>query len=241
MKRSIVAVLVLALLCVISPIDGAAKALEGGGYTYGGGGPCFFFSRPDFGVINEETGAMGIGALGKNFIMYGGGGWGVVKKNWKIGGMGAGGSISARGKSQGYSRKAEFSLGFGGPTLEYACFPFGLFEIDFGLLIAWGTMSIGLTQNAGDGTWDDIWRNYQVTDGEADHLYTTMERDFFALYPWTGFRVKIFEWLGVGAKAGYFYPTSDAADWEVGGREVLNAPKVTLRHWIYQLSIIFGN
>ena len=185
MKKTVVVLTIAAaMLCF-----GSAVARPG--FSGGGGGPTFTYMTPDLADINVMVAQMGPNIkLDEGFFLYGGKGYGHVNRNIRIGGMGAGGMITTSelvpgaGGAPDLAKEVEFSMGFGGVTLEYVMeLPFDV-QLFAGGLIGWGGISVRVSQYENALSWNGIWEDYGIGSiGDSNDLSLTMDNEFFTLSP----------------------------------------------------------
>ena len=152
----------LLLVCVsLFMFAGIADARPG--FSGGGGGFVIVYQQPDLKDINNQILQMGIPELDEGFFLYGGQGYGYVNRNFRIGGMGAGGAIATSALVPGFggapdlAKEVEFMIGYGGVTLEYVYdTPIGL-QLFGGGMIGWGGISLRVSQYENALSWSGIW------------------------------------------------------------------------------------
>jgi len=239
LKKLVVLLTVAAtLLCV-----GSAFARPG--FSGGGGGPVFVYMTPDLGPINNMIAQMSPNMkLDDGFFLYGGKGYGYINRNIRIGGMGAGGSLTTSALVTGtpnLAKEVQFDMGYGGVTLEYVAeLPFDL-QLFAGGMIGWGGISMRISQYENALTWNGIWDNYGIGyTGDSYDLNITMDNQFFALTPWVGGFYKILPWMGVSGKAGYFYAKCATGNWKTLGSNIYGGPDIDLSNVFYEFAIVFG-
>lgn len=217
------------------------------GFSGGGGGVSFVRIQPDLGPLNLQIVQMGIPELEEGMFLYGGHGYGYVNRNFRIGGMGAGGMMTTSGYIPGaggapsLAKEVEFDIGYGGVTLEY-CYntPIGI-QVFAGGLIGWGGISVTVSQFENSLSWNGIWEDYHTGyTGNSFDQVMTMNNSLFVLNPWVGAFYKVLPWMGVAGKAGYFYSTAPNGDWKALDSEIYGAPEIDLSNVSFEVNITFG-
>jgi len=241
MRKTVVLILGMVLLI------GVGSALARSGFSGGGGGPVIGYQTPDLGVLNTQLTAMGLKEFDNGVFFYGGKGYGHIKRNIRIGGMGAAGAITSSALVPGFggapnlAKEVEFSMGYGGVTLEYVYdTPFGM-QIFTGGLIGWGGVSLRISQHLNALSWTGIWDDYHTGyTGDSYDLSITMDNSLFILSPWVGAFYKVLPWMGFSGQAGYFYTRAAKENWEVVGSSVYGAPDLDLKNVCFEFAIVFG-
>ncbi len=130
-----------------------------GGLVGGGGGviPTWFLLNTN--EINISLANAKMPQLSTSgFFLMGGGGYaypGLIK-NFRIGGVGAGGDMEESNTENGMYKSTKLSVSYGGVTLEYVI-PIGDLHIALGGVIGWGSMTLTLFQTPNNSkSWDDI-------------------------------------------------------------------------------------
>ncbi|NQS97168.1 MAG: hypothetical protein HQ591_01820 [candidate division Zixibacteria bacterium] len=251
MKQLLVTILVVVLIFTVF----TGTSLAGGGFKGGGGGPLFAYLAPDLGDLNDQIVLMGIPELDDGFWTFGGKGFGFVGKNFRIGGLGAGGVMTTSGfvpgtivgldTIPGLVKEVEFAMGYGGVTLEYVMNTPLDVQLTAGGLIGWGGISVRISEYESSLYWSGeekgIWNNYyEDYTGDSYNLTITAENSIFILSPWIGANYKILPWMGFSGKAGYFFSKAGSGNWEVAGSKVYAAPEIELSNVYYEFAIIFG-
>ena len=243
MKKLFIAFLAFILVFIVY----AGDSLAGGGFKGGGGGLLFAYLAPDLGDLNDQIALMGIPELDDGFWTFGGKGFGLVGKKFRIGGLGAGGVLTTSGFVPGMDdipglvKEVEFSMGYGGVTLEYVMNTPLDVQLTAGGLIGWGGISVRMSEYESSLSWNGLWENYyEGYTGDSYNQTVTADNSLFVLSPWIGADYKILAWMGFSGKAGYFFSKAGSGDWEVAGSKVYAAPEIDLSNVYYEFAIIFG-
>lgn len=223
----------------------------GSGFRAGGGGVIFSWNSPDLGPLNREIENMGINDLDEGFFTFGGRGFGYVSRNIRIGGLGAGGNTSVSGLVPEHTvenitipelvKEVDFSMGYGGVTLEYTRdLPFDI-QLFAGGMLGWGGVSVRISQYEKSLSWGGIWGDYQQGyTGDSYDLTVTAINSIFILNPWVGVEYKVLPWMGFYGKVGYFYAIAKSGNWKVIDSKLFGAPELDLNNFNLEFAIIFG-
>ncbi len=242
MKKSLVLIILAAV--IFSGNDAVARQ----GFQGGGGGFILGYMQANLDEINNQILSMGIPKFDDGFFLYGGRGFGFVNDHIRIGGMGMGGRMITSGFVPGngsntpdLAKEVEFSMGYGGVTLEYVYdAPYGI-QVFTGGLIGWGGLSVRIAQYESALNWNGIWDNYGVNyTGDSYDLSIMLDNCLFILNPWIGAFYNILPWMGVSGQVGYFYSTASSGNWDVAGSKVLGGPDLDLSNLNFEFSILFG-
>ncbi|MCF7885461.1 MAG: hypothetical protein K9M80_03115, partial [Candidatus Marinimicrobia bacterium] len=117
-------------------------------YFQGGAGGFETIYLPlDLNKIDVKLNNIRLPELPNNVYLTGGGGWGNVGNNVRIGGFGYGGSIPAiSSKNQEITREFDMEISFGGLTVEKAFHPFSFGEITMGFVVGGGAIKLELNR-----------------------------------------------------------------------------------------------
>jgi hypothetical protein len=205
----------------------------------GGGGPMWFRFSPDLNKLNLKVSDIGLKKLNSSISLWGGGGWGFVSDNFRIGGLGAGGSVTSKGIVDSVSKEVNLSIGFGGVTGEYVLRPINRVELSLGALLGWGGVTIKLSKNKGPISWDGIWGDYKQPVGSVN-TSSSLKNSFFGFMPWIGVKYSILEWMGIGANIGYFQCWMDKNKWKTDKLDLHDVPDIDLSDLAIRLDLTFG-
>ncbi len=219
--------------------SGRRKKRKSGFFRGGAGGwDYYLFPEMNLSSLNTELTAIGLDALPTSLEMMGGGGWVFMGKNIRIGGFGAGGSLSSNDKNaQDIAQDINFRLNLSGFLIEKVFHPFSKTEIYLGTTLGSGKASLKITQQKGKPDWDEIWQGLNTTDTD-EYYQLKMKSRFFTAMPALGFRYNILRWIGIGANVGYLY--GEAKDWSTSGDNVNAAPEMDLSNVFYRFNLYFG-
>ena len=225
--------------------DDWGKKHKGGFFKGGGGGWDWYYLPLNVDVLNTQLATIGLPAFADRMILSGGGGWGFIGKGIRVGGLGAGGSVSSFGTPIGGDDSqvdVTLSLSYGGFLIERVFHPFNNSEIYMGATLGGGSTSMKFSKSSGKIEWGDIWNDgYSGADSLKfnDHQ-SEMSSNFFWAMPNIGFRYNIFRWFVVGANVGYFYQRTDEQRWKMENKVVVDVPKIDFSGVIYRVNFYFG-
>jgi len=207
-----------------------------GGIFGGGGGivPTWYFVNTK--GLNEELTRLGFPVLKENgMFLMGGHGYAyiIIIPNFRIGGIGAGGSIESTQSLGEIYRAAKFSTSFGGVTLEYVI-PFGRFHIAFGGMLGGGSNELALTRTSSETRdWND------VTFGGKYPLYQVYSNSFFSYQPSLTIEFDVSPFIVVSANTGYYGSSGRA--WKLDDHfEIQNVPDFKLSGTFLRLGLTVG-
>ncbi len=209
---------------------------------YGGGGPMALLIDYNLG-LNEILEANDFKGVTAPIVLYGGYGMGNVGNGIFVGGGGVGTQIiqqmpytNSDTGVQGYKRY-QIDFGFGGATLVKK---FPLFSekilMDFGLLLGGGSIKLNIAATDGKYAWNSV-----VQDLNSNVLQ--IEKNFLVYRPSAGVMVRINNWLGVSASAGYLGTYSPDSKWKESNFDftvVGDSPK-SIGNVSYTVGLWFGH
>jgi hypothetical protein len=200
----------------------------------------------DLAPVNEFITAGGGAPFGdKGVWMLGGGGsiYIMVLKNFRIGGMGMGGSVSSSSLDlYGVRRDADLSLSFGGVTIEYVVPITEKLDFAVGATVGGGGMHLRLQQMTGrTNTWTeerDLFGTWPPSG--VPNITRTLDGSFFVLAPAAHIEYAILGWLGVRASLSHTFMMFPS--WQVDSSyDLLNVPsKVKGNGLLFSLGIMVG-
>src|SRR6056297_1826215 len=135
--KKIISIFALIVLTVISlPAEGRFFGGGAGGYE----AICLPL---DLKKIDTKLNEIGLSTLDDYIYLQGGGGWGNVGNNIRIGGYGYGGSIPAINvKNDQMAREFDLNIDLGGMAIEKAFQPFMNSEINLRCIVGAGTINL---------------------------------------------------------------------------------------------------
>lgn len=209
---------------------------------YGGGGPMAMIIDYDLG-LSSILEANDFKGLDSPLVVYGGFGMGNVGKGLFIGGMGARTQLIQQtpiidpvtNAVQGYKRY-QLDFGFGGVTVTKK---FALLServiLDFGLLLGGGQIKLSMATTDGVYTWNSV-----VQDMNSNAFQ--FEKNFFVYRPSAGVLIRVKNWFGVMASAGYLGTYSPNNEWKESNFDFTvsgDTPK-NIGHPSYTIGVWFG-
>ena len=176
---------------------------------YGGGGPEVILLEADLAGINNILKVNGFDDLTDTYLpLFGGYGMGNVGNGWFIGGAGYGYEKIQKISIDGGTRRYEFSVGFGGMTVNKKIALMKNIVVDLGLLVGGGEASLELRQTDGDYSWNDNF------DDNLNYYSLKYRKHFFAYRPSAGVLVRVLPWMGVHGSVGFLGSYSFNDDWK---------------------------
>ncbi len=226
--------------------DGKEKKKLSVGFGGGSWIPVWYAAKDEFEDINYVLNEYGFNGLDKKGIfMNGGGGKGNVGKGWFLGGMGAGYSID---RKKGYTteagedvtRRMYYSNGYGGVTLDKRFAISKKIITSLGFMLGWGGHTLEVSQT--DGNYD--WTSLNDDMDESTNNFIEMERSYIMFQPKAMLMVRIIDWLGIRAEAGYFLSHSFTSGWESvsceDNFEITNSPDTSYDGYTISIGPWFG-
>lgn len=206
MKNSIKILLIILLFspfakAQIKGLGWAAKFGAAGGFT-----PIVLY--PDFSQLNSHISGIGFPELtSKAVYAPGGSGYFYIMslKNFRIGGMGFGGSTEDSKKVNNFNFESNYKISGGGLTLEYTLPFIKKVGVSLGLILGVGSMEINLYKNNGGVDWNAL-----VND---DNKHLKMYTNYYILIPTLNIDIPVNRFLALRAGAGY--QTSFSYDWKI--------------------------
>ena len=177
----------------------------------GGFNPIFVLPNVD--PINQMLPNFGVDELSTSGMMaYGGSGYIYILliDNVRLGGMGLGLTQTRDGIVNGINRQVDYSMGFGGFTVEYTLPFIKTPAVSIGAIIGAGSLEIDIYQNKNSGNWDDAWNNFE---GDADTKMLSMHNSFFTFTPTLNIDYPVTRYLAFRIGAGYIL--TFAGDWKL--------------------------
>jgi hypothetical protein len=140
-------------------------------------------------------------------LLLGGQGYGyiMIVRNLRIGGMGAGGSLTSKSIDTltNTRRNVELSVGFGGVTIEYTIPIVPRLDATIGVLLGSGSTNIRLTRNSNPNKiWDDVWDNFG-TDKKIEDYTQNLSGSFFIFQPQLNLEYAVWRWFAIRVGVGY--------------------------------------
>ncbi len=157
----------------------------------------------------------GVPHFADEMFLVGGRGYGVIGGCLRIGGLGGGMGQTNKVETAGGEKSVEFSIGFGGLTLEYFR-SFGRFEFSVGALLGGGGVSIK-----------------RYINSELIEPLGEESAAFFAGEPFITAKYKILDWFGIEANAGYLMA-------RVSSDSLRNVTDSDFSGFIFSLAPTFG-
>ncbi len=181
---------------------------------------------PDFAGINSTVNNFGIGNFEGPLVTWGGGGYAYIMliDNFRIGGIGFGGSQSKDVVSNGFRKEVNYFTGGGGLTLEYT-FPFiKNIAVSVGAIVGGGKVEIEFYKNKGEFTWDNIWKDFENNSSTNRNVYHKLTNNYFALAPTFNVDIPFSRFLAFRIGAGYRF--SVGGKWTADNEQIIqNVPE----------------
>ncbi len=225
---------------------GRYKKRKRGYFRAGGGGWDYMVFPINVAEINKNlSSVIGITNFEENMMMHGGGGWAILGKNFRIGGLGVTGYLSSSGMGNNLGKDVDLTYNFAGFLVEKLFHPINKSEISIGAVIGGGDMILNITQENNQPKWSEIWNGFDKTkDSSIPHNFydyqVEMSNSFFSVYPSIGVRYNILRWCGIGAKIGYMYGNVNGNNWKLNNSKIANVPDMDISNYCFGFSLYFG-
>ncbi len=221
---------------------------------YGGGGFTPMLVQDSFNDVGELMKELGLSKTpfqADGIILLGGSGQGYIGNGWFLGGFGNGGglarTVSIPDGAKTIERKIDFSMGFGGLTIEKRLAPFSFATIGTGVGIGGGGISLGVTQKDGQFSWDSLGTELLNTKTTS----VNFSKKYAIVHPRVNIMLKLTSWMRLKAEYGYLYGYSFTDGWnttlgDVGvdvkkdTYELVNSPTTKLNAPSISLGLWFG-
>jgi len=176
----------------------------------GGFSPVYMF--PDLGELNKFMPGFGVPEFSNGMFGFGGGGYAYIMflENVRIGGVGFGGSMHKDAYTGGLYKEAEYTVGFGGFTIEYTLPFIKGFAVSLGAIIGGGELEVNLYQNSGPTNWNSIWTEF---NGASSNTSRRMVYSFFSLSPTVNIDVPVNRFIALRFGGGYNWSAS--GEWKI--------------------------
>jgi len=209
----------------------------------GAGGYMPMWIMPNLDDVNQRLSLLRLPKFSTGgFYASGGGGYAYIIfiPNVRIGGYGAGGSIKTDGVIFEKPTKVEYSVSFGGATVEYALPVFDRASVVLGTMLGGGGIELAILQSdRASSQWGEVWS--RVGLGLPPENYKQkLSTGFFVYNPYIYFEYGITSFFGFRIGAGYIGNTS--GDWKVDDNsDLVGVPSgVKLNGLLIQAGIFAG-
>jgi hypothetical protein len=242
MKKLAIALISLTMVAMLAN----AQDEQAGGRPLrigGAGGFMPMWMMPNLDDVNAKLSSVNLPTFSTGgFFGSGGGGYAYIIyiPDVRIGGFGAGGSITAEGVIHNQPTKVEYAASFAGVTIEYAIPIFQRASIVVGSMLGSGSMTLTVLQSDGKTRgWDDVWSDVGIASPMTNYKQK-LSSGFFAYNPYVYFEYGVNSLIGVRIGAGYVGNTS--GDWKIDDNSTLaSVPSgIKLNGLVIQTGIFFG-
>ncbi len=129
----------------------------------------------------------------------------LVVQNLRVGGLGAGGSITSKELDQttNITRTVQLSVSYAGVSVDYVIPIVPRLDLAVGVVLGRGGTTFKMTTDQGNGkVWDNLWSAYG--NGTPASEYTrTLSGSFFVYQPSVSVEYSLLRWLGLRLGASY--------------------------------------
>lgn len=206
----------------------------------GGVTPGWMFVNLD--PLNEVTKNLGIEEFpSSGLFTIGGGGYAYLMfiDNVRIGGMGYSGSVSRSGKSGGFNREVEYSIGGGAVSVEYTIPSIDRIAVSVGALIGGGSIEVDIYQNNGSYDWTGLWGEFESNDA-SQNITRNLKHSYFSIAPTVNVDIPLVRFFAIRVGGGYQFTFGDT--WTVDNDvELTNVPSdLNGNSFFIQTGVLFG-
>ena len=132
-------------------------------------------------------------------------------KNFRVGGMGFGGSLSSSQTIDNVNREIVYSLSGGGVTLEYTLPFIKNVGVSVGAIIGAGSMDLELYRNSGDFSWGGMWEELSDPNVASDSYYGKLRNHYWMFTPTINLDYPVYRFVVLRLGVGYQFSFAD--DW----------------------------
>ncbi len=197
----------------------------------------------DIDPINQVlTGAQGAPFDNGRLMLTGGQGYAYVLfvPNLRIGGMGAGGTMTSKSLVGNTRRQVDVGVGFGGVTLEYVVPIVPRLDLTFGVLAGRGSLDFTITRDDGGAkVWGDIWDGFGTLQ-PAQEYTRKLSGSFYVVQPSVNLEFSLLRWMGL--RAGVGYSSMSAGNWTMDDKyDIYGVPdNISGKGWMINTGIFVG-
>lgn len=191
-----------------------------------GGGFSPAWVIPNFDELNTQLNSFGTEKFSTSG-MFGTGGTGFIYlsfiPNIRLGGMGLGASSTVKGIKDGFEREVEYSISFGGFTLEYTLPFIRGFGVSIGAIFGGGSTEININRNKNSFSWNGLWNELNDPNQKSEDISRKLSSNYFVLAPTLNFDFPFYRFLSFRIGAGYRIAFSN--NWNVENeKDIFNVP-----------------
>jgi len=132
-------------------------------------------------------------------------------KDFRIGGMGFGGSLSTSQTINNINREVVYSLSGGGVTLEYTLPFIKNIGVSVGAIVGAGSMDLELYRNTGEFSWGGMFEELSDPNASSDSYYGKLRNHYWMITPTVNLDYPIYRFVVIRFGVGYQLTFAD--DW----------------------------
>jgi len=132
-------------------------------------------------------------------------------KDFRIGGMGFGGSLSTSQTINNINREVVYSLSGGGVTLEYTLPFIKNIGVSVGAIVGSGSMGLELYRNTGEFSWGGMFEELSDPNASSDSYYGKLRNHYWMITPTVNLDYPIYRFVVIRLGVGYQLTFAD--DW----------------------------
>ena len=187
----------------------------------GGGGFVGGWVVPNIEPLNLKLKEIGIPELSTSGLFTTGGAGFIYigfVKNFRLGGMGFGGTATSKTTIGNDNLEALYSVGGGGLTVEYTLPFIKNIGVSVGAILGAGSMSVELYRNDGNFIWDNIWDD--VDNGQSTNVSKKIDKSFWIFNPTLNAEFPIYRFIALRLGVGYQF--TFGGDWKADNDQTIS-------------------
>lgn len=177
---------------------------------------------PNYDEINRQLPSFGINEkLNGGILTWGGGGYVylMIVDDFRIGGLGFGGTQSLSTSVNGFNREMKYSIGGGSFSIEYTLPFVKKIGVSVGGMIGGGSLTVELYQNKDNFTWQGAWDEFNSANG-TKNISRKIENNYFTLTPTVNVDIPLTRFFAIRVGSGYQFTMGE--NWTIENNKTLS-------------------
>jgi hypothetical protein len=177
---------------------------------------------PNYDEINKQLPAFGINEeFSGGILTWGGSGYVylMIVDDFRVGGMGFGGSQSISATINGFNKEVKYGLSGGTFSIEYTLPFIKRIGISLGGMIGGGKLSVELYQNNDEFSWQGTWDEFDNPEG-SKNISRRIENNYLTLTPTLNIDVPLTRYFAIRIGSGYQFSMNES--WTIENDRTLN-------------------
>jgi len=235
-------------------VDEEKESKARNSHGYGGGGFTPMLVQDQFTDVVTLMNNLGLSSTpfrSEGIVLWGGAGQGYVGNGWFMGGFGNGGNLSNTvniidGTNE-VTRTIDFSMGFGGLTVEKRLAPFSWVVLGGGVGLGGGSINLAVSQDDGAYHWNTLGTDLLTNKSSS----LQFSKSYAIVHPRASLMVKLTSWMRLKAEYGYLYGYAFSDGWKTtlgsgtvdvnqDSYELVGSPNTELQASTISLGLWFG-